>query len=336
MGKVIEAKDHRCKNRMELHKAIPLEAPLVVYIEPTNLCNFKCAFCPTSDSELLQKVGRPSGFMDMDLFYSIIDQLAALGKKINLVNLYKDGEPLVHKNFVKMVEYVKKSGITDKIWTKTNGALLNPQLNQQLIDAGLTWIGISIEATSSEGYRKIADVDIDYDSLMSNIKDLHERSKDCEIYVKIADSGLPEDEIEKFYHDFKPICDSCAVEKLMGWSYSNIKDFTMGTNPDTYDGLDFSYKEVCPYPFYVMAINFNGTVSLCGNDWSHNTVVGDLNNESLVDIWSGKRLYNFRKMLLELRRKENKACGDCYYLKIAPDNIDDYREIILQKLKERY
>ncbi len=48
MGKKIEAKDLRCKKRQPLEKIIPLQAPFVVYIEPTNLCNIKCAFCPTS------------------------------------------------------------------------------------------------------------------------------------------------------------------------------------------------------------------------------------------------------------------------------------------------
>jgi len=30
----------------------------------------------------------------------------------------------------------------------------------------------------------------------------------------------------------------------MGWSYSDIKDFTLGTNPDTYDGLPLIPKNL--------------------------------------------------------------------------------------------
>jgi len=33
---------------------------------------------------------------------------------------------------------------------------------------------------------------------------------------------------------------------LMGWSHSDVKDFTLGTQPTTYDGLPFTEKEVCP------------------------------------------------------------------------------------------
>jgi radical SAM protein with 4Fe4S-binding SPASM domain len=121
----------------------------------------------------------------------------------------------------------------------------------------------------------------------------------------------------------------------MGWSHSDLKDFTLGTHPDTYDGLPLIRKEVCAYPFYVLAVNSDGGVSLCGNDWSHETVVGNVASESLKDIWQGERLYQFRKMMLEGRRKENKACGDCYYLQIVPDNLDAYRDQLLEALKCR-
>ncbi len=333
MGKRIEAKDLRCKKREPLAEKIPLPAPYVVYIEPSNLCNFKCIFCPTGDPELLKKVKRPAGNMSMELFRKIVDELADLETEIRLVNLYKDGEPLVNPLFPEMVAYLKQSGITKRIWTKTNGSLLNPEMNRRLIAAGLDWIGISVEAISREGYQKTAGVKLDYDRFRENIADLYQNRGNCEIYIKIADSGLSPEEVEQFYQDFSGICDFCAVEKLMGWSYSNIKDFTLGTTPDTYDGLPFTEKDVCPYPFYVMAFNFNGTVSLCGNDWSHSTVVGDASIEKVKDIWNGSRLFKFRQMLLEGRRHQNKACGDCYYLKIVPDNIDLEREKILKKLK---
>ncbi len=334
MGKFIQAKDTRCQKRENLVDVIPLPMPYVVYIEPTNACNFKCAFCPTGDAELLRKVGRKTATMSLDLFKKVVDDIAASGTKLRLLSLYKDGEPLVNPDFPEMVRYAKNSGISDRIWTKSNGALLNPELNQRIVDAGLTWIGISVEAVSEQKYLEIAGVKIDYQKFRENIAHLYSIRKDLHIYIKIADSGLTEAEKQKFFDDFSPICDSYAIEKLMGWSYSSVKDFTLGTNPDTYDGLEFTAKDVCPYPFYVMAVNADGSVSLCGNDWSHATVVGNVKDRSMLEIWQGKALFEFRKMLLEGRRCENRACGDCYYLKIVPDNIDMHRNIIMQNLLE--
>lgn len=336
MGKRIEAKDSRVSKREDLAKKIPLPFPFVMYIEPTNLCNFRCIFCPTGDKDLLKKVKRPAGVMNFELYKKIIDDIKNSGHQLRLLSLYKDGEPLLNPHFTEMVSYARDSHVCDRIWTKTNGALLNPELNRKLAHCGLTWMGISVEAVSAEKYLKVSGVQINYELFKENIRDLFEvKDSSLHLYIKIADSGLSEQEKQKFYDDFSPICDTVAIEKLMGWSYSSVKDFTLGTNPDTYDGLPFTEKDVCAYPFYVLAVNFDGSVSLCGNDWSHSTVVGNLSNESIMDIWNGENLYNFRKMLLTGNRCRNRACGDCYYLKIVPDNIDDNRFTILEKLNRQ-
>ena len=34
--------------RIDLSTHIPLVKPFTIYIEPTNICNFKCKFCPQS------------------------------------------------------------------------------------------------------------------------------------------------------------------------------------------------------------------------------------------------------------------------------------------------
>lgn len=333
-GKRIEAKELRCNHRQSLQDLIPLAAPFVIYIDPTNLCNFRCKFCPTSDEELLRSVNRPKKIMPLDLYSKIIDDIARFDAKLKLLSLYKDGEPLLNPNFSEMVRLAKNADIAERIWTKTNGSLLKPELNRKMIDAGLDHICISIEAVSSQGYLDIAGIDIDYAALVSNIEDLYLHRGNCEIYVKIADVNLTDQQKAKFYSDFQPISTHIGIEKLMGWSNSGVKDFTLGTNPETYDGLPFTDKEVCAYPFYVMAVNSDGTVSVCGNDWSQQTVVGDATKQSLQDIWHGEHLYQFRIMMLNKDRKLNKACGECYYLRIVPDNIDDSSKIIIDNLKD--
>ena len=40
---------------------LPLNVPLVIFIDPSNVCNFKCVFCPTGDDKLLSQVNRPKG-----------------------------------------------------------------------------------------------------------------------------------------------------------------------------------------------------------------------------------------------------------------------------------
>ena len=337
MGNSIEAKNLRESKRTNLSEVIPLPAPYVMYIEPTNLCNFRCAFCPTSDKQLLKRVGRPSGMMDIKLFKKIVDETKDLHTKINVIHLYKDGEPLLHPKFPEMIHYVKECGITSKICVKTNGSLLNPELNQRIVDSGLNWLGISIEAVSSDGYKKISGVSLDYEKFKENVSDLFSRKKDMQIYIKIVDNHLTVEEKQKFSDDFSRICDNYAIENLMGWSYSSVKDFTLGTHPATsVEGIPFSEREVCPFPFYSLAINFNGSASICCSDWSHSTIVGNAGENSIKEIWNGEKLYNFQKMHLLGNRCQNRACGDCYYIKMLPDNIDKDKEIILKNIESSF
>lgn len=332
MAKIIEAKELRCRNRQPLQDLIPLTAPFVVFIEPTNLCNMRCVFCPTSDRKLLQNVGRPAGTMPMKLFEKIVRDLTEFGTPAKIIHLYKDGEPLLHRNLIDMLRLLKQAKVTEQIRLKTNGTLLNPGLNECLIGTGIDWIGISVEAVSAAGYRKISGVDLDYEKFLGNIRDLYQRRRQCEIYAKIVDVNLSQEDRDKFLHDFAPISDYCAIENLMGLSYSDSKDFMLGTTPDTQDGLPLVEKQVCPYPFYALSVNFNGSVSVCCADWAHQTVVGDVRENSLREIWQGPRMYAFRKMHLEHRRSVNRACGNCHYIKTAPDILDGFEAVISEKL----
>lgn len=337
-AKIIEGKDLRAPRniRIRLEEATPLNTPLVLFIDPTNLCNIRCQYCPTGDKRLLKSVGRPNGVMDFGLFKKIVNDIREFDFKIKLINFYKDGEPLVNKNFPEMAHHLISANVAERVWLKTNGLLLNPDLNKRLIASGLNSINISIQHISSEGYKKVALSNINYDNLLKNIRDLYNRRDDCKIYVKIANTGLTESDIQKFQTDFSDIADAIYIEQLHGWAMSDVKDFTLGTNPTTFDGLPLTEKIACPWPFYEMAINWDGTVSLCNEDWAHKTLIGDVRVNSLKQIWNGTPLYNMRKMMLEGRRHENPMCKNCYNIKTAPDNIDPFRESMLLKISQTH
>ncbi|MFC1807256.1 radical SAM/SPASM domain-containing protein [Candidatus Omnitrophota bacterium] len=327
------SKNLRCKTRQPLAELIPLSTPFLLRIEPTNACNLSCVFCPTGDKKLLRKFRRPLGVMNYELYKKIIDDLKDFDVKIKKLFFYKDGEPLLNPKLVDMILYANHNDVAEEMWITTNGTLLNPRINRALVKAGLKVIKISIYGISSEQYYKICHNEINYKRLIDNIRDLYENRGSCHIHVKLVRGKLLPGEKNKFVRDFGEISSSLGIENLMGWSMSNIKDFTMGTNPvTTTDGLPLVPKEICPYPFYSLAVNFNGTVSVCCADWSHKTIVGDLRKESLREVWTGKQLYDFCIMHLRKERHRNCACGNCQYLSTILDYIDDKADRIYQRL----
>lgn len=331
-AKRILGADLRSKNRLPLQELIPLSTPLALFIDPGNACNIKCSFCPTGDKALLKQFSRKVSVMSFDLFRKIVNDIKQFGDKIKVINLYKDGEPLVNKNFIDMVGLLKSTNVAEKIQTKTNGLLINERNLQSLASCGLDEIGISVIAPDEKGYLRIAGVNIDYNAFLDNVANFYQIRGSCKIYIKMANAGFSQDEIMKFYSDFEDKCDYISVENLHGWSMSEVKDFTLGMEKSSFDGIELTEKISCPWPFYQMGINSNGTVGLCNDDWAHKTIIGDINFESLIDIWNGPRMLSMRKMHLDGRRSENEACASCYYISCAPDNIDPYRKEILKKL----
>jgi radical SAM protein with 4Fe4S-binding SPASM domain len=323
----------RTKTRMKLQEVIPLDHPLVVYLEPTNVCNFRCEMCPTGDDALIKKIKRPVGYMPFVLWKKIVDDLAEFGGHIVNAHLFRDGESMLHPRFADMLGYLRDSKAVQKIWTKTNGSMLSPELNQKVVDNGLDNIAISVEHVTDEGYFSRSRVRIDYERLRANVLDLYNRRDNLKIYIKIIQQRLSAFEIEKFYADWEDRCDYIGLENLHGWSTPELKDMTLGYKSTTYDGDPLTDKIVCPLPFYSLGINWDGAVSSCQEDWARLAVIGDVNAQSLKDIWNGNRIRQFQKLHLEGRRSENKACNGCYYLTVVPDNIDPYRKEILGRLK---
>ena len=97
----------------------------------------------------------------------------------------------------------------------------------------------------------------------------------------------------------------------MGWTQSEVFDWRNGIKREENKEL-----KVCPDPFSRLSVNFDGTVSVCCVDWSHGTLVGDLNNETFSDVWNGKRLKNFRMLHLTGQRSKIGPCKIMIILKI--------------------
>jgi radical SAM protein with 4Fe4S-binding SPASM domain len=328
---IIQAKDLRGARTTRIVDAMPLPAPYTLFLEITNTCNFRCAYCPTGDTELLRKIGRKNKLMTWELFEKIVDDLRAMPRKLKMLNCYKDGESLLHPRFTDMVRLLKDADVSEKIWVKTNGSMLTPEYNERLVSCGLDMIGISVQHVHAQGFFDIAGVKIDYEKYRANILDLYNRRGSVGVSVKIADVGLSESDKQKFISDFADRADFIAVEGLHGWSTSEMKDWKLGTD-NSFDGTPRTVKIACPLVMYMLTISSNGDVSICNDDFAHYHQIGDANKESILDIWQGAKLRAFRLMHLTGNKSQNAACNNCDYMQALPDNIDNDLMEMIQKL----
>ena len=128
----------------KLYDLLPLETPLSLLIEPTNICNFQCVFCPTGNTDLLNLVNRPKGMMNLSLFKKIINDLCEFKQKVKKIYLYKDGEQFLNPDLFEMIKYVKSKNVAESVETTSNGSLIDHKKSIELIESDLDAIRFSI------------------------------------------------------------------------------------------------------------------------------------------------------------------------------------------------
>jgi MoaA/NifB/PqqE/SkfB family radical SAM enzyme len=305
------------EGRTKLETVIPLSTPYLVFLDPSDICNAKCSWCPTGSGEAL-KYKKPQ-IMDFDLYQKIIDDLCDMPEQIRTLRLYAHGEPLLNPKFPEMVLYAKESGRFGQVDTTTNGSLLRPTLNTRTINAGLDKIFVSVPANYGLAYAK-------------NIKHFYEQSRGrCQVYTKIIGDTMSEEDKIRFMKDFGDISDRIFIEnKISCWPEFEVK----GVGDTGIYGQEVKEVQVCPYLFYSLSINSDGTVSTCFLDWKRGMQLGDLKKRSFKSIWNGKFLRDYRILHLTKARRLLRMCGVCQQLAYgACDDIDAYAETILEKME---
>lgn len=116
--------------------------PIYSEISLTSSCNHRCRFCAPRFFLDYKPI-----FMETDLILNTITNMANFGVKAIMFG--GEGEPLLHKDIVKIVKHTKLRGID--IALTTNGVLFNRKIAEKLLPL-LSWIKFSIDSGNGEIY----------------------------------------------------------------------------------------------------------------------------------------------------------------------------------------
>lgn len=328
-------------DRLKLSKVIPLDTPFTINIYPSNACNFKCIYCVQSlDLKILDsKYNFKRDIMSLDTFKKIVIQAKMFPKKIKLVSFMGQGEPLLNLNLPEMVKITKDANIADRIDIITNASLLTHQKSDELIEAGLDVLRISIQGINSEKYKSVSQVDINFEEFISNIEYFYKKSRNqCKLYVKTMDACLDKGQDDLFYKIFDKITDRMFIEQIKpvydGVDYSRFKT-SLKTDRR---GYKHEKRYVCPLPFYTLSIWPNGDVIPCSAIHKVNCL-GNVNTENLLNMWNSKSLRNFQIMQLKKLGNKHIQCGvcpapnDCAH---PEDILDEDAESLLDIYQNKY
>lgn len=310
--------------RPELGPQLPLQQPHVILIDPSSACNLRCRFCPTGDPELIKQTGRFQGQLALPIYEKLIRDINSFKKPLKLLHLYKEGEPLLNKNLPDFIRLAKEANI-ERVDTTTNGLLLTRKVSESLIQSGIDQINISLNGLNPKHYLDYTQRKVNVDQLIDEIVYLCKISGRTVVYIKCIKEHLSTAEQSLFFEIFADYADRIFFEGLQpnwpNFSFSYIKpDYSNG-----HYGQPLEEREVCPFIFYMMVVNSDGSVSACVQDWNHNLIVGDAKTDSLLDIWNSQAFNSIRHAHLNHNRIRYDNCRFCPVLKHGClDNIDRY------------
>jgi radical SAM protein with 4Fe4S-binding SPASM domain len=264
--------------------------------------------------------------MNWDTFARILNDVGENWQAVRVVVLYHGGEPLLNKEFSRMVREIKARGVVN-VKTVSNGMLLTSERSVEIINSGLDAIEFSLDGASLEQNDFIRK-NCDGRKVLRSIKNLIEQKKRLaqlkpEIYIattqfkksEIDFSEMPDDPpfIAEFLKENQADISGVKSTFAMRWPDLTVDPeiYRIITNPAE------KTVEECDHVNSTITIRWNGDVVPCCYDLGSSLVLGNIYEESIVSIWNGQRFKSLRQSITEKRFKQ--PCSRCNVV-----NQDDY------------
>lgn len=277
--------------------------PLLVDIELSSLCNLHCPMCYTITDEFKQRVNATR--MDWNLYTRIIDEI---GGKVPAIRLSLRGEATLHKKFVECVRYAKEHGIKE-VSMLTHGGKLTPDFSRRIAKAGIDWITISadgIGATYEEVRKPLKFADLL--TKLRAIKEMKAENGWLRPVIKVQGiwPAIKEDP-QAYYDTFAPLTDLVAFNPLIDYLGNDTQ-------------IEYLENFSCPQQYQRLVIGADGRVMKCSNDEENREVIGDLNVETVHQVWHGEKMQQVRELHKRPRGfMESAVCRRCYLPRLTKD-----------------
>jgi len=288
-------------------------------IQTQSFCNASCIMCPYgSTSQTL-----PQGKMKWELFQKVIDDLLSY-PSLKHISLMLQNEPLLNKNIIDEIRYVRNKKSEINISINTNGLNLTKEFATQLTEAGLNTLIFSINGLTKETFEHI-EKGLDYEIIMANLMNLI-KYKPPKLNVAVKCMVIKNNAIEFSLPDKFSNLAELLQKHQISLDISPISN-RAGSLEQYDDLLIFEHlqssrnKLLCEDLFETINILYNGDVISCCADWNRESVLGNLKKQSIEEVFIGKEMIRRRKIILDGKYDQLKPCADCSQAKNIMNNL---------------
>jgi len=252
------------------HQGFMLPLPTEIEISESGTCNRTCSFCPRSAPNFEDK----KEFISNVLHEKLCSELRQLSYR-GTIRYSGFVEPLLDKNIYKLINMARDYLPESNIEMVTNGDPLNLDRLNKLFKSGLNRILISAYDGKKEA-KKLEDLCLE------------------------ANLGIEQYIVRHRYY---------SEDEDFGITLSN-RSGLMENAEFKIETLKEPLKKACYIPAYTFFLDYQGDVLMCPHDWGKKLILGNLNQNKLLDIWFSKKSMSIRKMLNNSNRNFS-PCNVC-------------------------
>ena len=292
------------------------DRPQHLYFEITAACDSRCIHCPRHDMD------RPMRIMDVGLFRKLIDEADALGVPEICPNGYGEICTIPVDVLRDYFGYIASRARRFKVLINTNAHRLDEQRAALFIDHEVKLVNVTIEGATARTFEAIR-LGLSLPRIEENIERLlrmRKARKRAYPKVRVGILAMPQtmDEIAPFLERWQGVADFVGVggfSSRLGARWGVVRDPEVAAigKPDAPPpGPEPAHgPSACVLPFRDLNIWSDGKAVVCCEDWNEELVVGDLNTQSLQEVWNSSALNDVRRKHLAGLGHEVDLCSRC-------------------------
>lgn len=265
-----------------------LDYPIEVSLETLALCNAACTFCP------YPTLDRKGERMSDEMVSRLVDEIVSWQRPMYF-SPFKVNEPLLDKRTIPTLERINREAPDIVLRLFSNGAALTPDKIEQV--AGLKKLAhlwVSLNEYRPEEYEKL--MGMPFERTAKRLDYLHSLD-DFPHNVVLSTVGYPNEDFRYYCFQRWPKFESLAIKR----------DSWLGF-------VDAQKKEIPDTPcsrWFELSIMANGIVSLCCMDGEGAFSIGDVNKQTLLEVYNSPHWRERREKLMS--RRDIHPCSTCSY-----------------------
>lgn len=275
-----------------------LDYPKVIEVQFHNKCNSNCLICPYKDMNYSYKN------MSDELFEKLLNEIDET--KLKRIIPYLNNEPFLDINFMNKIKRIRSKFKKIEIEISSNVSMIKEEDIIEMSKLNITELRLSVFGYEKETYNRMMPC-LNYEKTFKKLKMIGTRMKHSNtiILIVMIDNG----EInEQEFINMENMCNELGF-KFERWGFLDRSDNVVYKSNNIYnEGVSYCEQN---RPLERMHILSDGRVIFCCQDWSHSLVVGNINNNTIGEVWNSEIYNNARNSLYDKEKDSPMICKKC-------------------------